>query len=312
MYSGGINLKYHIHIHNISCTKYTMVHTEDTGESTLENIAHREQAEQQSTQEAGGDNEISGRRRAARPNDRWRNKNTHFISHITYKHTRVYTQNYRLNLRHWNWTIPGMIHNAGIIKYFQLWEPLKNEHVVNTNWYHNSSYGRRIWYMLIFCFWAWRQSNYSALFLALRDKDAWWYVWALATQSCKMLLARGGLGTRQAGWPTTQITMAGMNDLPDQPYNLACHDKSLWWHPPKYHPTNALSSMMKMVIVLRTLQPCELFHFYFCFEPKNRQKNKGVQKLLRLVTAVLALQIFFVRLEAENRQIEWVRFQIMS
>ena len=65
-------------------------------------------------------------------------------THITYKHTRVYTQNYRLNLRHWNWTIPGMIHNAGIIKYFQLWEPLKNEHVVNTNWYHNSSYGRRI------------------------------------------------------------------------------------------------------------------------------------------------------------------------
>ena len=48
-----------------------MVHTEDnTGESTQDDIAHREQAEQQSTQEAGGDNEISGRRRAARPNDR--------------------------------------------------------------------------------------------------------------------------------------------------------------------------------------------------------------------------------------------------
>ena len=83
--------------------------------------------------------------------------------------------------------------------------------------------------MLIFCLRALRQSNYSALFLALRD------LWAhggmfglsLATQSCKMLLARGGLGTRQAGWPTTQITMAAMNDLPDQPYNLACHDKSL-------------------------------------------------------------------------------------
>ena len=70
--------------------------------------------------------------------------------------------------------------------------------------------------------------------------------------------------------------------------------------------------MMKMVIVLRTLQPSELFHLYFCFEPQNRQRNKGVQKLLRLVTAVLAPQIFFVRLEAENRQIEWVRFQIMS
>ena len=168
MYSGGINLKYHFH--NISCTKCTIVHTEDNiGESTQEDIAHREQAEQQSTQEAGGDNEISGRRRAARPNDRWRNKNTHFISHITYKHTRVYPQNYRLNLRHSNWTMPGMIHNAGIIKYFQLWEPLKNEHVVNTNWYHNSSYGRRIWYMLIFCLRALRQSNYSALFLALRD-----------------------------------------------------------------------------------------------------------------------------------------------
>ena len=69
MYSGGINLKYHFH--NISCTKCTIVHTEDNiGESTQEDIAHREQAEQQSTQEAGGDNEISGRRRAARPNDR--------------------------------------------------------------------------------------------------------------------------------------------------------------------------------------------------------------------------------------------------
>ena len=69
--------------------------------------------------------------------------------------------------------------------------------------------------------------------------------------------------------------------------------------------------MMKMVIVLRT-SPSELFHLYFSFEPKNRQRNKGVQKLLRLVTAVLALQIFFVRLEAENKEIEWVLFEIFS
>ena len=83
--------------------------------------------------------------------------------------------------------------------------------------------------MLNFGLKTFRPSDYSALFLAVRD------IWAhggmfglsLATQSCKMLLARGGLGTRQAGWPTTQITMAAMNDLPDQPYNLACHDKSL-------------------------------------------------------------------------------------
>ena len=41
-----------------------------TQKNPQDDIAHREQAEQQSTEEAGGDNEISGRRRAARPNDR--------------------------------------------------------------------------------------------------------------------------------------------------------------------------------------------------------------------------------------------------
>ena len=90
---------------------------------------------------------------------------THISYHTLHTNTHVCTQ----NLRQSNWTMPGMIHNAWIIKYFWLWEPLKIKHVVNTNWYHNSSYGRRIWYMLIFCLRALRPSDYSALFLALRD-----------------------------------------------------------------------------------------------------------------------------------------------
>ena len=94
---------------------------------------------------------------------------THISYHTSHTNTHVCTQNYRVNLRQSNWTMSGMIHDAWIIKYFRLWEPLKNKHVVIPNWYHNSSYGRGIWYMLIFCLRALRQSNYSALFLAVRD-----------------------------------------------------------------------------------------------------------------------------------------------
>ena len=73
---------------------------------------------------------------------------------------------------------------------------------------------------------------------SLQNSALWMYFW--------LAIIPGPCCWHRPGQPSpTQITMAAMNDLPHRPYNLASHDKSLWWHPPQ-----TLSSLMMMLNVL--------------------------------------------------------------
>ena len=103
-----------------------MVHTEDNTEEPTHSediahryctqmfhtdIAHREQAEQRAQRrrveimKSAGDEE---------PHVQMTDEGirTHISYHTSRTNTHVCTQNYRVNLRQSNWTMPGMIHNA--------------------------------------------------------------------------------------------------------------------------------------------------------------------------------------------------------
>ena len=92
----------------------------------------------------------------------------------------------------------------------------------------------------------------------------------------------------------TQITMAAMNDLLDRPYNLASHDKSLWWHPSKYQPMHChqwwrWGSLHKTSIC---------FLETWIIPPKTItriiQRNNGVENLLKLAMSVKCLSDTFI------------------